>query len=94
MVLHQVADEREQGISAVPVLALGAQGPVDLQEPGQGGRLAVLHLFEQRISDQVQAGTEQPAGCRGLRGGAGSGEAQVVVRWRAGSVRLQPTTVP
>lgn len=78
VVLHQVADEREKGVGAAPVLALGDQGLVDVREPSQGGRLTVLHLFEQRIRDQVQAGTGQRAGGRGR--GSGPGAVKAVVR--------------
>ncbi|WLQ69412.1 hypothetical protein OG279_38085 (plasmid) [Streptomyces sp. NBC_01201] len=42
-------DEREQGIDAAPVLALGTQGLMGLPELGRGDRPTILHPFEQWI---------------------------------------------
>lgn len=72
VVLDQVGDERKQGVDAVPVVALVAQGLVHRPEPVQGGRGPVPHLVEQRCGDQVQAFGEQAAGSRG-RGEQGRG---------------------
>jgi hypothetical protein len=61
----------------VPVLALVAQGFVDRAEPGEGGRLAVLHVVGHRQGDQVQALGEQSPGGVGRRAGVGAANAVV-----------------
>ncbi|MEV0920247.1 hypothetical protein AB0I93_39215 [Streptomyces sp. NPDC049967] len=72
-----------QDVGSVTVFLLRAQSLVCGSETGNGGRVAVLHLVEQRRGDQVQAFGEQAAGDRGGRGGVRVGASAPTAAHRA-----------